>query len=216
MRYARTSLFLFLGAALSVSAGCDAMGVVADVIAGPQRIDAVYDLPKVKTVVLVDDPRDLLTSNDLPNRIAGRIGDDLTREKKVSQVIGPQVLSDLAAKNPDFGGWALDKVGRQVGADQVIYVVVQSFTLAQNNEMYEPKAAVTVKVLDVGSSKRLFPLNNPDGRAVVASERPESRDGASPATDAIIARRLADNLAERVGQLFYDHRMPDVGEKLPG
>lgn len=212
----KTGLGLLLLAAALASSGCEAVGVVADVIAGPKRVDAVYELPKAKTVVLVDDLRDQLTTNDLPNRIAGRIGDDLMREQAVSQVIGPQVVSDLAANNPDFDGWALDKVGRRVGADQVIYVVIQSFTLTKNNEVYEPAAAVTVKVLDVASSRRLFPLNDANGRAVVAEERPVPRHGASRATDTVIARKLADNLAQKIGELFYDHRLPEVGGRLPG
>ncbi len=216
MGYPRIATGALLVLVAAAATGCNAIGVVADAIAGPPRVDAVYDLPKAKTVVLVDDPGDLLPTRDLPNRIAGRVGDELVAQKRVTQVIGPRVINDLAAGNPDFDTWALDKVGRRVGADQVVYVVIQSFVLTENNEVYEPQATATVKVLDVDSSKRLFPVSEPNGHVVVATERPVPRDGASSKTDGIIARRVADALADKVAKLFYDHRLPDVGERLPG
>ncbi len=208
-----------LAITLFVATGCETVGYVADVIAGEQNIPAAYEPQERATLVLVEDPLGKLPTPDLAPRIAGRVSDHLTDQQVVSQIIPTTVLNRFITQTPDYHthpeNWPIDKIGRQVGAEQVIYIVVQSFQLSEDNAIYRPVAEVRVKVVDVASGKRLFPTHTTAGYPVVTRQFYRSMEGSSGTTDNIVSRQLADQLAAEVAKLFYEHTPPQPGEGLP-
>lgn len=200
---------------LVTTTGCEMAGFVADVVTGGGTLPAVYELPAKPTVIFVDDPKQKLSSHDLAGRIASRIGHTLTDESAVPQVISPDLVIQKQAENPDFSKWAIAKIGREVGAEQVVYVLITRYDLTADGQIYDPVGEVRVKVVDVDTGIRLFP-KTPEAGYPVLSELDYSDVVGASTTDIVIGRNLADQLARDLSVLFYDHPKPQPGDKLPG
>lgn len=214
MRILQYLMLIGLGCSLG---GCAIAGWTADVIASGTPIKPVYDLADRPTVVMVDDPTNKLTTYDLSNLIAGRVGDALVREKVIERanMVAANRISQIAADNSAFRTWPIDKVGKEAGAEQVIYVVIQQFDLADDSGTYRPVAEARVKVIDVPSGQRLYP-NAREGHPVGVQQFFQAMDGSNRSTEAILGRRLAEELAVEIGYLFHEHLPPQQGSKLPG
>ena len=205
---------------LTATTGCETIGYVANAVAGEQDIPAAFELPATSTLVIVEDPQGKLTSPDLATRIASRVSDELAEREIGGQVIPTGMLNRFISETPDYHdtpeNWPIDKIGRQVGADQVIYVVIQSFRLTEDNAIYRPVAEVRVKVVDVASGKRLFPTNTSEGYPVITSQFYRSMEGGTGTTHNIISRQLSEELAQDIAKLFYSHAPYKAGDRLPG
>jgi len=205
-----------LMAVLAGTTGCEVAGVVADVVAGGADVDAVYELPDRPTLILVDNPGDRLTHHHQADLIAGRIGDALKKNEVVEQVVPTPMVSSLEERYDDFDRWPIDKVGKHAGAQQVIYILVQQFSL-RDEAIYRPTAKVHVKVIDVASGGRLFPPpRHEQGYPVSRQQQYTNMDGATATTESLLARELAETLAGDVAKLFYKHPKPQPGDRLPG
>ena len=200
--------------------GCEIPGYVANVIVGPKKIPAVYEPVNRPIVVFVDDPADRLPSRELGNLLAGRIGEDLVAQGVIEQVIPPIMVERLKAANTDFAKWPVDKVGQQVGAQQVLYVLVQDCQITEDNLIYRPTIAVRVKMIDVETGARMFPAAAStlaaDGQPVVHSTVYRDMAGATASTKAVLMRDLMESAAVTISKLFYKHPAPDAGDNLPG
>lgn len=145
---------------LGCLSGCNLVAGAGYLIHGPEKVPQLYDLvPDKKTVVLVDD-----RENRLPRRMLRQvIGESTTQTLLDQDVVLPQNMIDsrsaIAATVGEKAGDAIYivDVGRHVGADQVIYVWVDRFTLSPDNTSFAPEAIVYIKVVDVATEKRLWP-----------------------------------------------------------
>ncbi len=213
-RYATMTVLLACAIMLS---GCAVAGVITDVVAGGKTIHAVYEPPDRPTLVLVDDPGKRLTHPDLANLIAGRVGDGLKEHQVVEQVVPTTMVASLREREADFDTWPIDQVGRHAGAQQVIYVLVQEFVLSESPGVYRPQARAFVKVIDVDTGARLYPPPRAEqGHPVATQQSYRDMSGATATTQTLIARNLAETLGRNIAKLFYDHRAPEPGDKLPG
>jgi hypothetical protein len=208
----RSALLAMLGAL----AGCEVVGYPIQVIAGPAKIPAVYELADRPTVILVDDPVGKLPERALANLLADRIGNRLLKARALEQVIPPTLVQQLRQDEPDFGNWAIDRVGRTVGAEQVVYVLIQDFQLTEEQLVMRPTIAMRIKVVDVSSGRRLFPVNDQMGYAIGHELVYEAMSDAPATAKQLLARRLIEEAGQRVAKLFYDHKAPEPGEGLPG
>jgi len=208
-------LLLLTGLALSLG-GCALVGWAADVVEGGRTIKPVYILEDRPTLVMVDDPANKLPTVDLPNLIAGRIGNRLVDQQVISEAnfVPAVTVSRLAADHADFKTWPIDRVGREAGAEQVVYVVIQQFTLTDASQMYRPIAESRAKVIDVPSGQRLYP-GAEQGHPVGVEQFYRSMDGSNQATETVLARRLAEELAFNISLLFHEHLPDQPGSRLP-
>lgn len=212
---------LSLAVVAMVGAGCQPVGFLAYAIGAEGKVKAAYKLEARKTLVLVDDPSEpaKLPSPQLQNLIAGRVGDRLVAEGVLDRadLIPANRVSQLAAEEADFGQWPIDRVGRAVGAKQVVYVLITGFGVSDNGAIYQPTAEARVKVIDAATGDRLFPdAQAGSGHPVRTQRSYESMDNATPTTDLIVARRLAETLARDVARLFHKYREERVGDRLAG
>ncbi len=204
--------------------GCQSAGFVAQVF-GKNQVPAVYALEDRPTLVLVEDAGEAdLTTPDLAGLIAGRIGQQLESANVVSKVIPFNDFTRLKADTPAFSTdpkkWNIARIGRELGAEQVVYVAIQRWRLSEEGVIYRPYAEARVKVIDAAADTRRFPpaadQYGSSGHPVITQESYGSMDGASQTTHMIVARRLADAVAREVAWLFYEHKLPEPGDKLPG
>lgn len=201
-------------AALSLG-GCNYVAAGALIIGGPPKVPAAFeDLPEDrKTIVFVDD-----RSNVVPRRALRRA----TGEAAEQALIGEKVLQAEMVLPSSGAIYALSQekrsdtmsivdVGKAVGADIVIYVSMNQFTLSRDGSgTFQPGASAFVKVFDVPANKRLWPPDTGRGFPVSYMEpnpRPEAPKGSTERSKA--EDELARQLGVRVAQLFYEHK-PDT------
>lgn len=145
-------------ATLLLVAGCEALAYLSQPFA--RREPAVYKLPDVPTLIVVDDPGNLLGDPTLPGLIAANVKLELENNKafKKGAVIDPSLLvkhmaslGDKASKVP------LDELGRDLGARQVIGVHIENADLNQEPGAFRPVILTRVKLINAETGKRIFP-----------------------------------------------------------
>lgn len=189
-------------------AGCNIVAPVALVLSPPPSTDAVFELDGARThAIFIDDLRSRVPKRSLRDLI-GTTAEGAMLEEEVlpnNQLIASAAFARAASDDQFSRKLSVVDLGRRVGADVVIYVSMESFSLTRDGTTLVPEALASVKVLDTTNNKRLFPPG--DGgyplRVQVASEKGEvPRDLAGRgAAEQALARRVGLALA----QMFYSH-----------
>ncbi len=197
--------------------GCSAAGFAA-VATGASRVKPIFKLEDRTTLVLVDDPANLLGDPSLVNVVAARASFALVENKAVKQIIKPATVNDLRATlGADFENTPVALIGREVGADQVIHVVIEDAVLAGEPGLLRPTAMFEVKVIDAVGNKRIFPAPLADDmpgvsslgqgagfkKGVTMAYRPSGREGQNLLPE--LRRKLAERIGLETAQVFYEH-----------
>ena len=189
-------------------AGCDQIGTAIYLIEGPPRQEAVFDLDERRTtVVLVDDRAGVLPRRSLLRDIGGAVDQTILDQRLVND---GNLISSRSALNAARGETrtqmkSIVDIGREVGADVVIYVEVIGFGLTRDGQGVWPFAVFDVKLFDTVANERIFPV---DGGA----HRLDTPVGREQETINELTRgeksRLEDLLAARggfqVARMFFE------------
>ena len=204
---------VFIAAA---TGGCGGVPFIRQVFF-PKKIYAAYDLEDRVTLVLVDDPRLQLDDAALADQLADRVMNDLKEQKLVTQFVPLTEMRELRAKlGEDFGRRAINLVGQDLGAEQVLHVSIDAVKVTADPGVWHPRADVTVKLIDVVNAKRLFPVPQPEEgpRGVGVIVRMAHRYDTGDQGDMMLMMdRLAQAVGRDVAYLFYDHLPPQPGEE---
>lgn len=188
--------------------GCNIVGGAALLVGGPEKTPAVYELPeKTKTVVFIDDRASVVSNRATRQRIA--------TTTEATMLEGGAVTGDLVASesilritaSERFGKpRGIAEVGRDVGADTVIYATVDQFSLTQDGTSLSPLAVLRVKVIKAADSTRLFPAA-PQEWFTLEVKMPARPTGVakSAGEQARMEQELADETGKRLGRLFFKH-----------
>lgn len=209
-------------------AGCQSVGFFSQVLF-PEKTVAVFDLPPVKTAILVDDTNNQLGNPTHTGVIAQRMFFDLVQGKKLTpeQVIDYQYVRDLEAKlGTDFERTPVDQIGKMLGADQVIHVNIDFVQMSVQPGIIEPKAIVTLKVIDVNKSERLFPPPSPvtnidsletskRGYRITVELPRKVMMEVDDSTQNLLLRTLSEQIGYQAARVFYTHLHEEDG-KGPG
>ena len=214
---------LGLAAGLAVLAawglpGCNVIVPVAYVLEGPGTIPAEYQLRETSTAVFVDD-RD----NNFPRTaLRAIVGVEITEQLIANETLPPSLMVDARdmiglarALESSDNRISIERIGREAGVEQVIYVELEGFALTTDGVTPRPTAMCRVKVLDLAAGMRVYPSDTASGQEVVANIRE-----VDPSLFESFAkrRRIEDDLAIRLGrtvsELFYEHERIDLGENL--
>jgi hypothetical protein len=214
-------LFLLL---LVAATGCKDLGFVADMIV-PETVPPAHKIKKQRTAILIDDPRHLLVDPSLTGVVAERIAYELARKNALRKddIIPYRKVRDLEASLGEaYGTTPVDRIGKELGAQQVIHVNIEAVELGTAPGVVQPSAAAAVKVIDAANSKRIFPVDattrdleglaaSNRGELVVVEERYILKADMQPGEPGVIMRQLADTLGRRIARLFYRYRTNDRG-----
>ena len=212
---------LILAVSCLYLAGCAGPGFVGYVIAGPPKVKAKYTLKPAATLVIVDDPQDLLGDPNFPAVVGANTGYHLTQNDVLTteQVVPQDHLSTLAAQLGDrYQNTPIDQIGSRLDAQQVIHVLIRSASLEADNTYYQPAATIEVKVIDTATGDRLFPqpADQPASRAtapgytVEVQMKSQTLDTTRRGDLMILARSLSERIGLEVAQVFYTHVPPDA------
>lgn len=210
---------------LIVVTGCEAIGYIGHVFF-PQMIKARHHLTDVATLVMVDDPSNLLGDRTMSVHIANHVGFHLTENRVLTQphLVPPDHLYALADQLADqYARTPIDRIGKALNAAQVLHVYVVSAGLESEPGLIRPTAVLQVKVIDVLQGKRLYPpglsVSDPeaqethydDGRVTIKMRHQSTGDN-SPYTLHPVREKLAERAGRDVARLFFDHLPRQPGE----
>ncbi|WP_432797637.1 hypothetical protein [Poriferisphaera sp. WC338] len=207
--------------------GCAGFGWIAEQIHG-KKIPALYEIKPKPTLIMVDDPDRLLPSGNLAQVIAANVAHNLTFQEELEDMyIVPQ--RDLIKLQTDLGKEYLrqpiDKIGSRLGANQVIYINIKAFQTRYAGQVYRPTATAEIKLIETKTGHRLFPTNakrvidttlTPPGHMVTVKTFYQREDLDGTGTQQVHERRIAEELGQKIAEIFYNHAEPEPGETLPG
>lgn len=208
--------------ALSALSACNILGPVAFLTMGEEKKPAMYTLEDRPTVVFVDDRANVIGRTSTRRMIGEQITRDLIAQELVNEAISSRDAIRLARQETDDAPMPIDEIGRQLGAEQVIYVEVLRFQSMEDAYTLRPTASCRVRVIDVANRRRLFP--DPDAPETMASDvghtvnvtmREVSEElYRSPSGIRQLEESLAVTLGSDVARLFYKHVPRELGSSL--
>ena len=210
-RVMRMMVAVLAAAVLAALQGCEVAGFVLASMP-PPKVEAVYELVDQPTVILIDDPAQLMPSIQVMGLTAYRAGADLKEQEVIAEVVPSTATVELRLDEPEFVNWPIDKIGKRLGAKQVVYVLVEAFQLKDQDQMYRPAAAMRVKVVDAETGQRLFPADRAEGHQVISRLFFKGHESTGTAgSETVLTRKLADRMGEDVAKVFYKHAPRPVG-----
>ncbi len=173
-------------------------------------VEAKYKMAKGKKVaVLVDDYLSPVNNPTMKGDLARNISAGLIEAGAVraGDMISTDKVNETPKDTPEGKKRSIQRIGKDVGADYVLYVNIIDFNLQADpdNPLVQPKAKAFVKVIDVSTGERLWPIDV-SGEPIEAKCR-TATDLASETTDTTQwTQDLVDMLTSEVIGMFFDHR----------
>lgn len=133
----------------------------------------------------------------------------LTRELQDRQVpskVIPYTEMISLRQKPEYARWSVQRIGRELAADQVLYLRAERFLLRETPEypVLTPSVTLRIKVIDPdapANHARLWPID--DRGTELQCSRPASEASGPDAADRA-AQSLARDTARLVARFFYD------------
>ena len=203
-------LLLAIAVAMALG-GCNYLGAAGVILAGPPKVQALTELPKDRSLVIfIDDPSNRMRSTRLRDAMGGAADRKLLQEDIVKDVISSRsarLASRLDTAGPDGAMLSIVEIGRAVGADTVVWVVIDDFSLTTDGVSFIPAVTMRIKVMETGRGDRLWPgedqpagarvtIAMPQGQGVTPGSRPEQMRA---------EQALAEYAGIGLAQLFYTH-----------
>lgn len=181
------------------------------------KIEAEFELPEGKVLVLVDDPAERVIWPRARQLLEHDLGEELLIHKAVKSVISPDSVARFRQSDQRFERYSASTLGDKLGADTIIWLEVREFfaPIEIEDTSTAAKIAVSIKVLTTHEEKRsdrvrLWP--DDEGGQIVETVL-NAVDVHKIKGDNGVSRELARRAAIRIGRLFYDHTVGDVDDE---
>jgi hypothetical protein len=201
-----------LGTAL---VGCNLLGPIAYYLGPPRVQKAEFALTdRGRVAVVVDYVRREQENPVFTQALVEKLIEIFREKKSSTRLVPPEELLELRRTHRDFSGWSLQRIGRELNAEQVLWLRVENLTLrlAPDDPVLYPRVVLRVAV--IGSDRpperpRLWP-EEPEGREVSCSRPPQ--EAGDFHTQDLAAISLARDTAHLLATLFFD---TDLEQPLP-
>jgi hypothetical protein len=198
-----------------VMSSCNIVAGATYVLSPDPEQEALFVLPNVRTVVFVDDRRNVMHPTRLRKVIADRVTTDLLTNEILTTMISPKDVFRVSGANDRYNNpLPIAELGKAVEADVVIYVEMESFGLTNDGQTANPIASCSVRVVSVNENARLFPTDKPSYFVNANLKNVNPHRVSSNSEIRKLAEELAEELGENVAKLFYDHIIGRLGENL--
>ena len=194
---------------------CNIVAGVSYIISPDPEQKAMFTLQDVRTVVFVDDRRNMMHPSRLKLVIANRVTTELLTKKIVATLVSPKDVFRVSAANDRYNEpLPIAELGKSVEADVVIYVEMESFGLTNDGKTANPVARCSLRVISVVENKRLFPTDQAVYFVNANLKRVKPHRIASNSEIRKLAEELAEELGDSIAKVFYDHNIGRLGENL--
>jgi hypothetical protein len=211
MRGVRVLILILLPSSfiLPVS-GCSALGVAAYKLHGPAKVPAQYVPAKRPMLVFVENYQ----HQSSVNAHADLLGRMLVKEleaRKIAPLVSLDKLQELRdAKRAEFATMSMAAIGREVGADQILYVQLHrsDVTPMSGGDSLTGQTAASVKVVDVATGDTLWPSDTAAETGYpVAAATQLGTDRGTNVQD--VRQQLYVQLSHQIARLFYKWQPED-------
>jgi hypothetical protein len=195
-------------AALCPVAGCN-FGEFVYLMMPGKKIPPRFELATGPLLVLIDDDQEVVTWGGAGDALTDQIAKHLRVNGANSSVMSSSAVNALRRQDPDFIRRSIREVGKDAGADQILWIRFVDFvaTTAFEDTRNASRCTVVVKVFDPHAEKtmdvRLWPEDR-DGEYVTVSR--EASMLTSAVNDGDVARDMMTELSIKVAQMFYEYR----------
>lgn len=199
----------WFGAMLICTGGCaDAMGWMAELFSPDSTDPPLYAVDKHKTILVMPDDYYSRLPNDTTRSMLANDLNKLLLEQSVAASTIPFSKLQEAENAKDFDKLSVDQVGRQVGADIVLYVIFDNMSLKddQQNDLWHGRLALRVKLVDAKTGVRLWPTDR-EAWPIETVDIAPSSTAADYAP--VLTQELVTEAAKRITYLFCEHPSAD-------
>ena len=196
--------------------GCQLFATIG-ILTAPRRIQkAQFHLTKDRLAILIEAARPGEENPVFNRTLHEKLVEIFALEKVNTNVVPYEEMLRLRQRNPDYARWSLQRIGRGVGAEQVLEVRLDRLRLeaTASNPVVEPYAQAYLKVIGVhelDDAAWLWPPRTERRGYAVEASRPARETSSLGEVDAE-AGRFAREFAYVVAAPFYD---VDLEEKPP-
>ena len=195
-----------LGSAAIWAGGCNILGPAFLLAHGPPRVPKEYTLDKQRvTTVLVDDPNTVLPRRQYRVVVSQQIEERLINRHAVAvDMVSSQYVLALVNRETPGERRSIAQLGRDVGAEVVLWVKFDRFTLAPDGQTFRPTSVVHVKVVDAVNDTVLWPEAPAGYEMKVQMDAKTTSLPESFSARAQVERELALYSGKAVAELFYE------------
>jgi hypothetical protein len=209
---ARVLVAILLAATAMSLPGCAVFAWFVAQFSPPKKVPAEYEFPAGTTIlVFVDDALHPVDYEPVKIQLTEMLNKQFIDHKVASKTIPYTRLGEFISATPGFNSLAIGEVGQKLGADVVLYVQIDEFSLrdAAASELWKGRLATTVWLVDVVKG-RIWPTDNSTGRPIDKAETQTVSDS-SQSRGEQISKDLAAETADKIAKLFYNHTTPYEG-----
>ena len=187
--------------------GCGLAGLLGTPTRYEQKVKAEYNLvvhKKQKLLVFVNQPVWLESEENLRYPLTEALGKSIAKKVKIpaDSIIGYETLSEFRSNQANFSQLAPQEIGRALGANLVLLVAVQEYSLTNMPQTNYHKGQLSAEavLIDAATGTKLWPVSGTGrkirvGFDVMVGDRE------------IALARLADACAYCTVRYFYDCSM---------
>lgn len=210
-------LACFAGAALLCAVGCNIVGPALYLAHGPEKVPAVFTLPKDRSaVIVIDDRASVVPQRSLRDTIGKSAEEEILAQRLVREMIAARLASAVMARERRGEPMGIAEIGQAVNADAVIYVRMDRFSLSEDGQSLTPIATGKVKVVDSKTGVRLGPPENApiDAYDLVVRLPAQGMTGPTTANELAMLQNLARVTGVYLSRMFYDAEKMSEPTKL--
>ena len=214
MRYPRALLISGL-LLLSANAGCrQFLGAMSYYFRPPQIQKPEWEFPEGSRVALVIEAARPELENPVFNAaLHERTVEMLRSGKSQARFISHRTAVELRQQSDDYRKWSIQKIGRKLSVDYVLYARVTQLVLqpSPNYPLITPAVALNLKVIDVDAPTlhaRIWP-DEKSGRAMSCDRQTIQVSETDPDAIDSEARKLGYDMAYWVSMPFIKVDMED-------
>lgn len=196
--------------------GCNIVAPLVYIASGPEKTDAQYELDSSRTtVIFIDDRFSRVPRRSLRIVTAEAIEQALLTNDVLEEehLITTRAIMRIASQEQFSTPKSIAELGRAVGAEVVIYAVIDSWTLSEDNITFAPGVSARVKVIDAAEDQRLWPPAGVD-YPVIASMPPQTIPLPTNAERDSANFALANMLGMKIAQVFFKHEKNTLSGRL--
>ena len=172
------------------------------------KVEAEYKLSAGNLLILIDTPVEGPATKGARPALTRELRREIESHGLSGTVIVDSELSTFRASREDFYRLGLSQIGRELSAQQVLYVKIIEFQLGTlvDNPAGQGVIRARVKVIDVEQGRRVWPERQPLGEEVLV--RTPFREPVGKDYEQDFTEDLCERMAVRITKLFRDHKEP--------
>ena len=193
--------------------GCNIVGPIAILVAGPPKDEAKFELDKTKTtVIFIDDRAGVLRQRIIRDRIGIAAEKQLLAKGLVTDMIQGQLAQVAARQDRNRQLLSIAAIGRACQAEVVIYADVADYSITPDGAAYKPNAVLKIKIIDAKTEARIFPGPDAplDHYPLTVSFKDQTRPLPGSFTERVtLEQSFADQVGLALAQVFYEHELTE-------